>query len=663
MNATSSTGTAPPPDRQRIEYIRPDVPDFEQLTYPGRRYEALVPDTLDLQDRAALGINGITGPTDPDADYEIYFIAYFGRNKPIMEHSLDVDCQAKLQESLPLLRLVSGSDLNCHVDPCWMRVMLQMQGPDGLLYHPVKGRPWYCLHGGLDVIHLDPNEKPQGRTPPVGYRPQVRPWPQEIPEAGHVGNACYNGRGLAALALYYQLTGETLWKRTGQRLVEGLGGVTQMPFWPGGPRDNAAPTALADPWIIQGLSQFFRITGHEPALDLARRCVDEMTKSYWTSGGEGTEASFIGGQLADQPLKRAPFGWAGPGVGRKPHFHSTTVGLLSVLEYAMATGDQKLMSLVREGYEYARLLGQTTVGFFPERVTHLWSDSIKDRTDFAYETSETCEVADMIALALKLTEAGQGDYWDDADRWLRNQFAEAQLTDVEWVYRMTEELPRTPCDPTYQTTDSVPERSLGVFAGWPSVNDWYSGAHHTRDYYPDYPGQAIMQCCTGNGTRAIYYAWQRILDHDNGVLRVNLLLNRASPWADVDSYIPYEGRVDIRIKQPCDLLVRIPEWVSPQETACRVNDAARAVQWQGRYAAIGPVQPGDVAAVTFPIGLQTFDINVLGSYYKIVRKGNEVVTIDPAGKYCPFYQRAHYRTNSARWKKATRFVSDKKVDW
>ena len=31
-------------------------------------------------------------------------------------------------------------------------------------------------------------------------------------------------------------------------------------------------------------------------------------------------------------------------------------------------------------------------------------------------------------------------------------------------------------------------------------------------------------------------------------LSVNLLLNRASPWVDVDSHIPYEGRVDLKVK-------------------------------------------------------------------------------------------------------------------
>ncbi len=625
------------PDRENLEYICNDVPRFEELSYPGQRYEAFVPDTLDLQDRAALGINGVTGPTDPEADHEMYFLACFGRNPPTMEHDLSTDCQGKLQESLPLLRLASGSDFNSHVDRCWMEVTLKMRGPDGLLYNPVKGRPWYGVQSGKDM----------------------RPAP-EIAKAGHVGNPVHNGRMLGALSLYYLLTGDELWVEVGRRIVEGLGGIVEYHFWPGGPRSTEAPTGAANPWVLQGLCQFYRVTGHEPALELARRCVGEMKKQPWIADGDS--GPFLGGEVKDKLRGPVPFGWSAP-PGYRPHFHSTVIGLLSLMEYATIVGDGDLMAQVCQGYEYAKLLGETTVGFFPERVANLFSTSIADRADFRYDTSETCEVADMIAVALKLTEAGQGDYWDDVDRWLRNQFAEAQLTDVEWVHRMTEDLPKTSHNPMNQTTDRVPERCVGTFAGWPSVNDWYTWARHSRHLYPEYPGQAIMQCCGGNGTRAIYYAWERILDFRDGTLRVNLLLNRASPWADVDSHIPYEGRVDVKVKEACELMVRIPEWASPDDTLCQVNDEPRLPEWDGRYARVGRVQAGDLAAVSFPIPTRSGEINVTGSYYKVVRKGNEVVTIDPPGKFCPFYQRAHYRTSSTRWKKATRFVADKSIHW
>lgn len=51
-----------------IAYVRGDITEFEMPTYDGEWYEATVPDTLDLQERAALGISGLTGPTDGQAE-------------------------------------------------------------------------------------------------------------------------------------------------------------------------------------------------------------------------------------------------------------------------------------------------------------------------------------------------------------------------------------------------------------------------------------------------------------------------------------------------------------------------------------------------------------------------------------------------------------------
>jgi hypothetical protein len=268
----------------------------------------------------------------------------------------------------------------------------------------------------------------------------------------------------------------------------------------------------------------------------------------------------------------------------------------------------------------------------------------------------------MIGLALKLSAAGLGDYWDDADRWIRNHFAEGQLRRAEWAYRAGADGPKMP-DATLNpallgyvnnhsdfmaSCDHVPERNLGAFAGFPRANDW---------------GRDIMHCCTGNGTRALYYIWEHILTCNEGKLRVNLLLNRASRWADVDSHIPYTGQVDVKIKQRVDLSVRIPEWVFPDQVRCRVNGQDRALGFAGRYARLGAVQPGDVATVTFPIGERTDKVWIEKAQYTLIRKGNDVVFIDPPGKYCPLYQREHYRESTVRWRKVQRFVSNENIYW
>ena len=74
----------------------------------------------------------MTGPTDPQADCEIYFWADFFHQPPVFTHDWSDWCQPKFMEALPLLRMASGSTLNQHVDETWKRVILQSIGPDGL---------------------------------------------------------------------------------------------------------------------------------------------------------------------------------------------------------------------------------------------------------------------------------------------------------------------------------------------------------------------------------------------------------------------------------------------------------------------------------------------------------------------------------------------------
>ena len=64
-------------EKLKIEYIREKIPEFDIPPYRGARYEDRVPDTLDIAERAKLGINCLTGITDPNADNEIFWFADF----------------------------------------------------------------------------------------------------------------------------------------------------------------------------------------------------------------------------------------------------------------------------------------------------------------------------------------------------------------------------------------------------------------------------------------------------------------------------------------------------------------------------------------------------------------------------------------------------------
>ena len=590
-----------------IGYMPQDIPEFELPPYEGDRYEALVPDTLDLQQRAALAINGLTEPTDPLADYELYWKVWFRSNPPSMIlrwwHSTG---QAKSIWATLLMRLASGSEQNLHVEHRWMEVALRCQGPDGLIYSPIRGRPW-AFPSDIMTRKLDSDQF-------------VMP----------MGNATM----LSAMALLARRDSGSVWTDALRRLVDGVIGLAvdagdHAYFYPSvleaappPPTGGEVPTGQmgAEQSVVpQGLVYAYRVLGYEPALTLAGKFINYLRQNFYTPDG-----SFL----------------TSLGDPHKAHFHAHSRGLLAMEEYAEVADDQELMQFVVHSFEWARDQGDRLTGFFPEHV------NARDR-----QTGETCQVADMIAVALRFSEAGLGDYWDDADRWIRNQLAENQLLSIDWVDRFAAEGPATvPADNL--TMDRVAERNVGAFAGWPSPNDWH----------PPWRPSAIMHCCTVNGAKTLYWIWERIVRYQAGKLRVNLLLNRASKWADVDSHIPYAGQVDVKIKEPVELSVRIPEWVTPSQVRVQVNGEDRRVGWEGRYAQVGAVKPGDVASLTFPIAERTDTVWIEKREYELVRKGNEVVAIAPPGEVCPLYQRDHYRENTTRWRKIERFVSNEQME-
>ncbi len=380
----------------------------------------------------------------------------------------------------------------------------------------------------------------------------------------------------------------------------------------------------------------FRALQDESALDGAKRIINYLRRTFYEEDG-----TFL----------------ACPGERHRAHFHAHARGLLAMQEYVEQTGDADVRDFVHRAYRRAKqhlanheidtmggglaiteLPGANLVGFFPE-----WANSSMG------EKGETCQLTDMIALALRLAQSGLDEAWDDADRWIRNQLAEDQLTDVGWIDRLPKDIPIQP----YASTEDVAERNRGSFTGGPDPNDWAAGTHM----------HVLGHCCTVNGAKVLYWIWDRIVTHDAGRLDVNLLLNRASPWADVDSYVPYAGRVDVRIKEPVTLRVRLPEWAQPGDLVTSVDGAVRETAQQGRYAVVGEVAPGQTVSCAFPLPHRTDHVHIEKRPYTLKRRGNDVIAIDPPGCNLPLYQRQHYASGTPRFCRVERFIPERVVHW
>ncbi|MBN1666440.1 MAG: glycoside hydrolase family 127 protein [Anaerolineales bacterium] len=378
--------------------------------------------------------------------------------------------------------------------------------------------------------------------------------------------------------------------------------------------------ATQEGWTLQGVTSVYSITGSRAA----RKLADELAR-YLKDHAQIFDAN--GHFLARHESENGP----------ALHFHHNGNAMTALSEYALATHNQEFAAFAQKGYEYARSAGWPLVGFFPEYIQD-WPDARP------YIDCETCATVDMIMMAVNLSKLGQGDYWDDVDRYVRNQFTEMQMKRGDWINLVAENYPAIPVGDG-EDGNQVAERVAGSFAGWASANDYCAN--------PETP--IVSGCCTGNGARAIFHVWKNMLAWDDGTLRLHLLFNRASPWADINSYVPCAGQVDIALKTACQVEIRIPEWVKADEVSCFINDAPGEHSVQGRYVRVGPVQPGNVVSMKFPIAERTVTTAIAGCSYRLILKGNEVVAIDPPGQWHPFYQRAHYRA-ALRWTDRERFV-------
>src|SRR5438445_6025441 len=149
---------------------------------------------------------------------------------------------------------------------------------------------------------------------------------------------------------------------------------------------------------------------------------------------------------------------------------------------------------------------------------------------------------------------------------------------------------KDPLDPMGETAKRVVERSVGIFL---------SDATHPT-LIPDH-SMMVTVCCTGNCTPAMYCAWESIVRCADRVAQINLLLNRASPWLDVDSYLPYEGKVVIHNKTARKLSVRIPGWVKMAAVRAFINDHAANPFHAGRYLVFDQIPASAEITLRFPV--------------------------------------------------------------
>jgi len=546
----------------------------------GERFQAEVPDTLDLADRLALAVNALTNVFDAREKHALYFTTHFSCRPPVLvaNHPMDafLNIPPKFLEALALCRLASGSDLNIETDAAVLAEQIALVAEDGLSYAPTDAMV-RLQHPGME-------------------RPFAEVWAE--------------GRTIVALAILAQLDDDPRWAQLAKRKIDKMLSLTTQKdgylyLWKTRYRPGEQPNGAEEPdrWPIiyatgalgHGSALFYRVTRYEPALKLARGLARWAVRRVFCNQD---------------------------GRWDFHHFHHSLYSLIGALEYALAAQDEEFLTGWTACYRYAREMGDPLIGYFPEVMPGYPDNRFGDP-----RTVEVCEVADMLVLALKLTQAGVGDYWDDVDRWTRNMYAEGQITNADFVERIPEGLLSPPPSAPYTDDRHITQRSVGAFWGWMRPNDGLC-VGPTEGGKRKLMSPSIMHCCTANGARTLYYVWDSILTRSGDTTRVNLLLNRASPWLDLEAHLPVEGRVTLRSKIAQRVVVRLPEWVDPSQVIVSVEAGTASAMRVGRELDLGRLDAAAVVDITFPVPERTFLRLIFGALYRLTIRGSSVVAIE-----------------------------------
>ncbi|MBI2843858.1 MAG: hypothetical protein HYX78_10700 [Armatimonadetes bacterium] len=142
--------------------------------------------------------------------------------------------------------------------------------------------------------------------------------------------------------------------------------------------------------------------------------------------------------------------------------------------------------------------------------------------------------------------------------------------------------------------------------------------------------------------------WDSIVQEQNGIVSINLLLNRRSPWVDIESSLPYRGKVNIDIKKARQMSIRIPNWVDKSTVKISIKGKTIEPVWVGNYLSISNPPVGASIKINFPVkeSVEHYSIDsyqfrgteYLGRHtFAIEFRGNTAIDIQPKGE-------AGYRT-------------------
>lgn len=565
------------------------------------------PNTLFIHKRAELTLNYLTKITDPEQEYRPYFENKMLPNPTLKHHRWDhVDCTSRFIQAFIFARQMSGNQKGIEVELALKKYLLvSFERGDGSC----------CL--------VPPDEKHY-----LLYEvPYLIMWDQS--------------RALHALTTWYLVAGpdKELVKKYTYKLINGLkskafieqdlayftGDLWHEGIWEKTGQGGECPGGQ----IIAPLVRFYEATQDEDVLDFALKLAKGVL------AGKGMFFNYNTGY---------PGGFREDG-SFEGHFHSHSTTVAGILRLGIVAEQKNYVEWAKMVYHWIMTNQKgkgSSFGWFPEHIVYL-EDGGCSKTD-----SETCCTTDMIEIACLLARAGYTEYWEDAERFVSNYLTEVQITSLkpyEQYFQGT--------GSNYQANMEIARRMQGGFIACVYPNDRYI---HIKGWGLDPFNVHMMGCCPPAGVNGLYFIWSNIITREKGKVYVNMLLNRNSKWVEIISYMPYQGKIAVVVKDAPTVYIKVPGWTSQNKIKTWVNDKLVPTVWNDDYVIFDNNQPGNILTVCFPVRkiwikdtIGGNNLNVACSKgqqeYNVKWRGNTVTGIIPAGERLPMFQRDFMETD------------------
>ena len=535
-----------------------DVLKQENLPPVGEFVEVTVPDTLDLAARAELSLNALTRNSNPDDFHTVYETFRFGQNPPVMgKPGWFINPANSLCAALRTNDVWQpGRDSTSNIE--MMKAMLGRIQPDGLMTFPndagwPAGTSVPNVNGQLAMALLNWYERDKNR----GWLDYVKLLCSgldrtAIPRPGP--------RVLSA----------------GERHRRGGHVAVDKPRRRASSHTRPPDEPESEQQGYEGSAKWMTVAARSRRLP-ANIDISKMHDcSTWECGSRDSASRGRCGRGSVVSLIRATSRAFSPATSPATYTFSTRCS-----RWGMAAEERSTEAGARQGYELTRRVGIMRMGWYPSWIIN--GAETYGRSKELHGVCDSSGIAAALMLAVKLSDAGIGDYWDDVDYIVRNQLVEQQFTDADVMSRKA---------------GGDPENLIARFVGGCGTAE------------PTASKPEINAIATADTAAAFYHAWHGItrFDEEAKLAQVNLFLNRVSPWLDVESYLPYEGKVILRNKQASTILVRLPMWLNdrlPSGTPTRWRSPA-SERREFCPARVGrnlllDVQIGDVVELNFPV--------------------------------------------------------------